>query len=364
MKKNSKTYATKSIFVALTAICLILTMFFSVLPNSTSFSASALTSQKTLILGDADGDGVVSIKDATAIQKHLAKLDTLSEDGLLVADVNGDNSLNIVDATDIQKYLAAFKCDYPIGEPIVFGPEEPSTPDETESTTEETIVVPIPTEPTIKEPTEVTTPTLPTEPTEPVKPTEPVTEPTEKPTEEPTETPTKPSGDTAPPDPIKGDVVTAEHLKKIEAGFLRLVNEERAKHGLSKLTTKKHIDDVAQIRSTEIIDVFSHSRPDGSMYYDLVDYSKYSYTILGENICMTTHVGTNAFNPREDAFIGTEQQIEDAYTWIFTVFKNSPPHYENMLTEEYEHTGIGISYTIDEKWGVPYFYVAHIFGAD
>lgn len=57
-------------------------------------------------LGDVDGDGEISILDATVIQRHLAKLTTLSETQLLVADTDKDGAVTILDATVIQRFLA------------------------------------------------------------------------------------------------------------------------------------------------------------------------------------------------------------------------------------------------------------------
>ncbi len=58
------------------------------------------------IPGDADLNGKVTIMDATAIQRHLAEIEFLSEKGLGLADVVKDNRLTIVDATQIQRFLA------------------------------------------------------------------------------------------------------------------------------------------------------------------------------------------------------------------------------------------------------------------
>ena len=58
------------------------------------------------LLGDVNFDGKINIKDATAIQKHIAKLATLEDNGLKVADVNGDGKVNVKDATEIQKFVA------------------------------------------------------------------------------------------------------------------------------------------------------------------------------------------------------------------------------------------------------------------
>ncbi len=58
------------------------------------------------ITGDADGDGTLTVKDATAIQKHLAGLEVLLTEQLSVCDANDDDKLNISDATAIQKKVA------------------------------------------------------------------------------------------------------------------------------------------------------------------------------------------------------------------------------------------------------------------
>ncbi|MDO4419071.1 MAG: starch-binding protein [Ruminococcus sp.] len=56
--------------------------------------------------GDADCDGKVNVKDATCIQKYLAKLLDLSAQAQKNAEVDGNGSINIKDATTIQKYVA------------------------------------------------------------------------------------------------------------------------------------------------------------------------------------------------------------------------------------------------------------------
>ena len=66
--------------------------------------------------GDADGDGDISVLDATKIQKVLASVEA-DVTGLVnrCGDVNGDG-LDILDATAIQKYLAGIAVPYPINE--------------------------------------------------------------------------------------------------------------------------------------------------------------------------------------------------------------------------------------------------------
>lgn len=60
---------------------------------------------ESIILGDSDGDGNVTILDATGIQRHLASLTTTSFNEN-AADVDQDNSVTILDATAIQRHLA------------------------------------------------------------------------------------------------------------------------------------------------------------------------------------------------------------------------------------------------------------------
>ncbi len=59
-----------------------------------------------LLMGDADLDFSVTIKDATTIQKYLAGLETISVRAELAANVITEDDINIKDATAIQKWLA------------------------------------------------------------------------------------------------------------------------------------------------------------------------------------------------------------------------------------------------------------------
>ncbi len=60
------------------------------------------------LIGDVNGDNKVDITDATAIQRHLAEMESLSGQALALADVNLDGVVDINDATHLQKYLAEF----------------------------------------------------------------------------------------------------------------------------------------------------------------------------------------------------------------------------------------------------------------
>ena len=61
---------------------------------------------KDYLLGDVNGDGQVTVVDATLIQKYISGLVTFSDTQKAAADVNGDGSVSVIDATLIQKYIA------------------------------------------------------------------------------------------------------------------------------------------------------------------------------------------------------------------------------------------------------------------
>ena len=57
-------------------------------------------------LGDVDRNGVIDICDATAIQRHAAGLEELSDIGQRLADVNGDGVVDITDVSMLQMFIA------------------------------------------------------------------------------------------------------------------------------------------------------------------------------------------------------------------------------------------------------------------
>ena len=59
-------------------------------------------------IGDMTGDGKVNVRDVTAMQRHLAGLEELTDDRLALADTNGDGKVDINDATHLQRYLAEY----------------------------------------------------------------------------------------------------------------------------------------------------------------------------------------------------------------------------------------------------------------
>ena len=90
-------------------------------PSTTHNSSTApftTTPTDDLIIGDTDGNGIVDIKDATYIQKHLVKYKKSNGQPLIdendnrqfkIADVNGDKSIDVNDVTELQKRIARLR---------------------------------------------------------------------------------------------------------------------------------------------------------------------------------------------------------------------------------------------------------------
>lgn len=88
--------------------------YFEIKPNDTGIDCDLVKvevkicnePQNNVLAGDVNSDGKFNIKDATAIQKHLAHMIELDDTQLTNADYNCDGKVNVKDATTIQKVLA------------------------------------------------------------------------------------------------------------------------------------------------------------------------------------------------------------------------------------------------------------------
>ena len=131
----------KQIIASLLSILLIAVTLIPVI----SASAEISEDNDALILGDADGDGEVTILDATRIQRYLVGLVTMTDEEIEAADADEDGELTILDATAIQRWLAGYETTHPVGEPI------------TQSETPTQAVTEAPTETPTEAPTEAPT---------------------------------------------------------------------------------------------------------------------------------------------------------------------------------------------------------------
>lgn len=97
----------------------------------TLIAVPLIAGAQSIRYGDADGDGNVTILDATRIQRHLASYDPpISEEDMKAARVSGNEELSIIDATLVQRYIADIITVFPAEEIT----PEPATEEETGAT--------------------------------------------------------------------------------------------------------------------------------------------------------------------------------------------------------------------------------------
>lgn len=98
-----------------------------------------------------------------------------------------------------------------------------------------------------------------------------------------------------------------------------LVNEERAREGLSPLTIDLKVQAAAQVRAKESEQLFSHTRPDGSSFSTALKEQGVSYRSAGENIAW-----------------GQRSPEEVMNGWM-----NSSGHRANIMNPDYTTIGVG-----------------------
>lgn len=118
--------------------------------------------------------------------------------------------------------------------------------------------------------------------------------------------------------------------------MLAKINELRVTYELPKLSIDSDLVSYAQIRSNEITEKFSHTRPDGTEGLDIIPLSR---GYAGENLSCYV----------------MEHGIDAAVEGTFTALVNSPSHLDNMIAPEYTKIGIA-SVEVNGK-----IYVAYMF---
>lgn len=109
--------------------------------------------------------------------------------------------------------------------------------------------------------------------------------------------------------------------EKIMDEIVVLINKERAKVGAPSLKVDEGVEDIALIKSKDMVDnnYFAHESPTLGLYSDLLKKAGISYRAAGENLV---------------AGYTTAESAVDA--WM-----NSPGHKKNLLNPVYTHTGVG-----------------------
>ncbi len=115
-----------------------------------------------------------------------------------------------------------------------------------------------------------------------------------------------------------GHRMTAEELE-----VLKIMNLEREKEGLPPLTSLPELQKATDTRAMELVELFSHSRPDGSKWstvFNEIDLP--IYRTAGENIAA-------GYATPEAVMVG----------WM-----DSPGHRGNILGADFTHAGVGHHY--------------------
>ena len=109
------------------------------------------------------------------------------------------------------------------------------------------------------------------------------------------------------------------------AEVVRLVNKERKAYGLNALDTMTDLTEAAQVRSKELVELFSHNRPDGTSCFTALEEQGFQLNRYwcGENIAA-----------------GQRTPAEVVESWM-----NSEGHRANILSENYTHIGVGCTVT-------------------
>lgn len=184
-------------------------------------------------------------------------------------------------------------------------PEVPEQPEPPAPEVPESSETPEPSAPEVPEPSETPVPEIPEQPDSPALEVPDQSEPSEPETPE-------------------------DEVNPYVTEILNLVNQERAKAGLSELTLDMNITAAANVRAREIKQSFSHTRPNGSSFSTALTEQGVSYRGSGENI---------AWGQKSP-----EQVMEG---WM-----NSDDHRANILNQNFKKMGVG--YYQDEK-GVNYW---------
>lgn len=126
---------------------------------------------------------------------------------------------------------------------------------------------------------------------------------------------------------VKKQTSTAD---KEKAAVLKRINQERKAQGLSALKMDSTLNKAADARAKELVKLFSHTRPDGTSCFTILDDAKYrvSYTMAGENIAA-------GYSNAEEVMTG----------WM-----NSDGHRANILKSGYDKVGIGYYYNSSQPY--------------
>ena len=115
----------------------------------------------------------------------------------------------------------------------------------------------------------------------------------------------------------------------MELEVFRLLNEERQSQGLTPLTLSMEAHAAAEVRAQEASIEWSHTRPDGTSCFTVLQEFGISYWTAGENLAAGYQTGAALHNG----------------------WKNSPGHYANMMRGNFTSVAIAVYFAPN---GYPY----------
>ena len=78
----------------------------TLLMSMAGISQIGASAAESYMLGDVNRDGGVDVRDATEIQRYVAKVVDLDDQQLYLADVDGNKGVDVRDATTIKRWVA------------------------------------------------------------------------------------------------------------------------------------------------------------------------------------------------------------------------------------------------------------------
>lgn len=123
------------------------------------------------------------------------------------------------------------------------------------------------------------------------------------------------------------DSIDKEYIESI---IFEMVNVLREDLDAGTVKRNETLRLAADIRAVETEESFSHTRPNGTEPFTVLEEldTFYPYYMVGENLAMATYF-------RDD---------EHMAKLIFDGWVDSPDHYETMINPDFEEIGIGVHY--------------------
>ncbi|EES91388.1 CAP domain-containing protein [Clostridium botulinum] len=134
----------------------------------------------------------------------------------------------------------------------------------------------------------------------------------------------------------KNEKLSLNYKNQVNKRMLQLVNELRHSQGVSPLKNVDVLNNLAEKRSQYMAETeeFSHNDKNGNFIFkDELDKINYKWNEVGENIAQNYY----SKNP--------DKLAEE----LFNQWKNSPGHYKNMISSNFNEIGFGISITENDK---------------